>query len=631
MTLRHVRVVVPGIALLMLSAAAAYATTPVPFTVPAPEITALVPFATPPFAKPSVTLMDPAVPSISIELLPTAPALAVTAPLAPRPVAALGADAPAGCDSAAAGSASDLLACGRARLKNGAYDGAAQALQNAIRVAKDRDVIAKDRDVAAKDRDVLIRSRYWLGEALLRLGKIADADAAFRQAASERGGNEYDAWSAHAAGWTALRLDDPARARDMFTRVLAGTVPPAIDGWARHGLGLSLYAAGQHAEAAQAWGELSRRTIPAEIASDVAFWYGDALGRIGDYARAEQQLRTFVNGARAGTIREHPMLAAGIVRLGWWALAAGHPKESAATFKACFASACGRGPKAEQDLAGAGLALALGASGDWNYGRGAARWLGARKSPLVVPISLRMMRVALDAKNSAEALAMAQEVLAGPVTTSVRAWVLMMKGEVLRRGGDRDEARTQYDLAQRMDPGSDVGVYAAYRLAQGDFELREFAAAATGLDVLDHAKVAPDLRAGALLLQGEAAYRAGDHAVATQAFKRLLAEFPGDPQAPLAQLSLAWSAFRQGQPDEARGLFTAFAGARPNDAHTADALTLAAQMTLDAGDLETARQQLDHVIAKYPTRPGTDVARLNRAILMVRSGQHADAQTALQV
>lgn len=620
----HRLFVVPGIALALLSVVAVAhgsTPTPAPFTVPPPDITALVPFAAPPFEKPAVTLVDAAVPAMTIET-PTVPAIPVTMPPTPRPAAALGADVPAGCDTAT-GSASDLLACGQARVKKGDHAGAVQALQGAIKAATSR-------DAATKDRDLLIRSRYWLGEALMRVGKHQEADAAFRQAAAERSGHEYEVLSAHAAGWTALRLDDHARARDLFKRVLAGTVPPVIDGWARHGLALSLYAAGQFAEAAQAWADLSKRTIPADLVPDVAFWYGDTLGRVGDFARAEQNLKTFVAGARPGTLREHPMYAVGLVRLGWWAFAAGRSKDAVTTLRTCFAGPCGRAPKIEQDLAGAGLALALGASGDWNYGRTTARWLGERKSPLAAPISLRMMRVALDAKNAPEALAMAQEVLASQITKPVRAWILMTKGEVLRQAGDRDEARTQYDLAAKMDPGSDVGVYAAYRLAQSDFEMREYAAAAAGLDVVNRAKVAPDLRAGALLLQGESAYRAGNQTIATQAFKRVLAEFPKDPQAAVVQLSLAWSAFRQGQKDEARTLFAAYAAARPNDAHTADALTLAAQITLDGGDFKAARQQFDHVIAKYPSRPGTDFARLNRAILMVRTGQHADATTALR-
>src|SRR5688572_32056317 len=41
---------------------------------------------------------------------------------------------------------------------------------------------------------------------------------------AERSGHEDDVWSAHAAGWTALRHNDAARARELFKRVLAGPV-----------------------------------------------------------------------------------------------------------------------------------------------------------------------------------------------------------------------------------------------------------------------------------------------------------------------------------------------------------------------------------------------------------------------
>src|SRR5439155_24528287 len=121
------------------------------------------------------------------------------------------------------------------------------------------------------------------------------------------------------------------------------------------------------------------------------------------------------------------------------------------------------------------------------------------------------------------------------------AHVVLLKGEGYRLAGNRDEARTQYELAQRMEPSSPTGWYAAYRLAQANFELREYAQASRDLSAVVSGAPSPDARVAALLLRGEAAYYAGDHVTAAAAFKRVLTDVPGHAQAPAARLGLAWS------------------------------------------------------------------------------------------
>ena len=74
---------------------------------------------------------------------------------------------------------------------------------------------------------------------------------------------------------------------------------------------------------------------------------------------------------------------------------------------------------------------------------------------------------------------------------------------------------------------------------------------------------APALRNAALLLQAEAAYAAGDYAAAEAAYARLLSEAPQHPQASLLRLSLAWTALRRDQRDEARRRFLEFAAQYP--------------------------------------------------------------------
>jgi tetratricopeptide (TPR) repeat protein len=208
--------------------------------------------------------------------------------------------------------------------------------------------------------------------------------------------------------------------------------------------------------------------------------------------------------------------------------------------------------------------------------------------------------------------------------------VLLVNGESQRTSGNRDEARTQFDLARQVDPNSLTGWHAALRLARTNFDLREFTQATADVAPVVAAAAPPDVRAAALLLQAEAAYHGGDRAAAAAAFRRFLVEFPGHAEAPSARLGVAWSALRLGQADDARREFLEFARADAQHASTPDALELAAELAIAAGDLDSARQLLDQVVNTYATHPRADFARLNRGILMVRTGQFAEAQSILR-
>src|SRR4029434_5478194 len=98
-----------------------------------------------------------------------------------------------------------------------------------------------------------------------------------------------------------------------------------------------------------------------------------------------------------------------------------------------------------------------------------------------------------------------------------------------------------------MDSPSPTGGYATYRLAQTNFELREFAQAARELPGVVSAAPSTDARVAALLLRGEAAYHGGDHVTAAAAFRRVFVEFPTHPQAPAARLAPA-SALSRSEP-----------------------------------------------------------------------------------
>lgn len=581
-----------------------------PLEPPPPDLRHLVQFAQAPLDKPAV-VPDVPLPEPPVEVA-TLPPARVVLPTAVRPMAFLPPTRPLPCvvGSWLRISPSESLECARARLVRQEYDEAVPSLEHVVR--------------AGGEPDLLDEARYWLAEIYYRQGRVEQADWLFRQVAQTR--SEWRVWSLHASGWTALWLGDAGRAREAFARALAGPVPAPIDGWARHGLGLASYAVGRHEDAQRAWAELLARNTAPALSRDVVFWHAEASARVGQRDKAVAGLASFVQGG------PHPLLDTARLRLGWWALAAGQEAQAVTAFRAYLGGSRSAGtPQAvaatERDYAEAGLARALVATGDLPGARATVAGLVARRSPLAVPVMLRLAAAASDPRHRAERDAIVQDLLAGSLTPPVRAWVLLVKGESERLAGNRDQARTEFELASRMGAGTPIGWEAAFRLARVNFELREFAQAVRDLaPVLAVPAASPELRRATLLLQGEAAYQSGDYGVAAAAFRRALVEFPGAPQAGLTRLAVAWASVRIGRNAEARREFLDFARSAPDDPHAVDALVLATEQSIIGGDLQMARQLLDETIRAHPTHPRTDFARLNRAILLVRDGDPKAAQ-----
>lgn len=580
------------------------AATPRPFMPPPPDLAPLVSFVAAPLDKPPV-LAEVPMPAAPVEL-PPLPAATLVLPAAEKPAAFVQPPRTLPCIGAWTGVASESLECGRARFQRAEYDEATRALETATR--------------PGVERDVLREARYWLGESYYRLGRFEQADWLFRQVAQETPRHEWSVWALHSSGWTALRVGDATRAREAFTTVLSSAAPAPIEGWARHGLGLANYGLGRHEEAQQAWALLLQRGAPPALSRDVLFWHGEALGRVGQASRAVGDLRRFLDGGA------HALVPSAQLRLAWWTLVAGQGPDALAAFRAYLSQP----PSViSREWGQAGLALAQLATGDWAGARETAAALGAQRSPLALPLQLRLLRSALDSPAAADAAPIATDLLGASLAPPARAWVLMAKGEIDRAQGNRDEARTQFDLARQAAGGPPATWQATFRLARVNFELREFSQALTDLRPLTAATLPPNLQLAALILHGEAAYHAGDHAAAGAAFRRALIEFPQTSESAMLRLAVAWSLLRQGRGDVARREFLEFARVAPDHPHAADALVLAAEQAVAAGDLEGARALLDRIVQTYPTHPRTDFARLNRGILMVRAGDGAAARTAL--
>jgi len=593
------RLLALGVMWLALTAA-----TPLPLTPPPPDLAPLVPFAAAPVDKPAL-VTDVKLPSASIEL-PPLPLAAITAPAGDKPTAPVQPPRTLPCIGAWTGAASESLECGRSRFAKGEYEEAVRALESAGK--------------PGTEREIATEARYWLGETYYRLGRIDQADWLFRQVGMDLR-QEWGPWAVHSSGWTALRMNEPARARDAFTALLARPVPVPLDTWGRFGLGLANYALGRPDDALAAFGMLQQRPVSAVLSRDVPFWRGDALGRAGDAARAADELKRFVDSGA------HPLLATAQLRQAWWTMMAGRNADAVAGFRRYLASAPAG---SEREWGEAGLALALLGTGDWGAARDAVTALGARKSALAMPLRLRLVQGAVDSSKPVDVGPIVQDLLSGDLTPAMRSWVLLVKGEVDRAQGNRDEARTQFELARTVGAGTPLAAQAAFRLARINFELREYPQALNDLGPLAAAPLPADLRIAVLILQGEAAYQAGDHATAGGAFRRVLLEYPNAPQTPMVRLAAAWTSLRQGRPETARREFLDFAKASPDSPYAVDALVLAAELATEAGDLEAAGQLLERIVQTYPTHPRTDFARLNRGILLVRTGDSAAAQTVLR-
>jgi TolA-binding protein len=573
---------------------------------PPPDAAALVPLASPPLDKPPVPL--PAVPlpppPVGMPELPPAP---MVGNLGERPVAPLAPPRFLACNPVGSlfGVASELIECGRARYQRGELDEARDVLERAVQSATERGQIRE--------------ARYWLGETLLRLGKPADVERLMLQVQQDDPRGELGMYATHQLGWVSLELGKPDRALTYFDSLLKSGAPPALIPYARHGRGLALYGLKRYPEARDTWAGLLNQSAPRAVAWEGTFWLGDTLGRLGDYPGAVQRLQTFVSGG------PQVLIDSGLLRLGWWSRAAGQPLDAAKSYRGMLSAY----PRSrEAPWARAGLVQALLDLDDYAAARDEAKKLeqADRNGPLVVPVRLLMSRWATEKARLDEAREINDDLLARTLDPATRSYVLTMSAETSRLNRQIDEARDRFELV-RTAPGSPaLAAYAALRLAQMDFDTREFARARDGARKLQADAAAPaEIRAVAGVLGGEAAYWARDYAQAVALYNAFLTSHPTQPGAPMVSLALGWAELRSGKPDAARQRWTRFAQQAQTDPRAPEALVLAAELAGRAGDWAGAQSLLDQVVDRYPNSEYAEVATLNRAILAVRGGRAADS------
>ena len=576
------------------------------FTLPPPDLAALVQLAAPPLDKPPVPLPAVALPPppLAMPELPPAP---LVGNLGERPVAPLPPPRFLACNPVGSlfGVASELIECGRARYQRGELEEGREVLEKAVQ--------------AATERGQIREARYWLGETLLRLNsKPNEVERLMLQVQQDDPRGELGLYAAHQLGWIYLELDRPDRALTYFDNLLKGGAPPAMISYARHGRGLALYGLKRYPEARDTWVGLLNQSAPRAVAWEGTFWLGDTLGRLGDYPGAVQRIQTFVSGG------PQVLIDSGLLRLGWWNRAAGQPLEAVKAYRGMLSAY----PQSREVVwARAGLVEALLDLGDYPAARDEAKKLvpADKTGALAVAAWVRMSRWATENARFEEAREINDELLARTLDPATRSYVLLLSAEASRLAGKVDEARDRFELVRRAPGSPAVGAYAALRLAQMDFDSREFAKARDGARKVQADPAAPaEIRAGALVLGGEAAYWAGDYAQAATLYGGFLSSYPAQPEAPMVSLALGWAELRGGKPAAARQRWARFAQQAQADPRAPEALVLAAELAGRAGDWAGAQSLLDQVVDRYPNSEYVEVAMLNRAILAVRGGRAAD-------
>jgi len=589
------------------AALVAAAPAPAPVVLPPPDLAPLVEIAGAALEKPSLPVPELPIPAppATLPALPT-PRL-VLDPTITKPVVAMRA---VSCNLVGTllGSVSALVDCGRENYDNGRYGKAVQYFEDAL---------GKD-----PDRDAARLARYWRGETLYKVNRIAEADKDFVQVAKEGPADDLASFALNSSGWTALQLGQPARALDAFDGALGrpGAPSQSLLVSARRGRALALSLLGRWEEARQAWTKLGDGA-PAALAREARFWLGECLGRLGQYGPAVDQLGRFVKDAPPPAL-----LSTALLHLGWWLDRADRPVEAVKVYRTLLATL---GESQERDLVDIGLVQALLGAGDWSGAQQAVKPLRERASPFGVATLLAMAGWAA-ARDPAAAHVFDQQLLARTLSPAERAWLLFVEGEVFRREGNRDEARTRYDLARMTDSASPLGGRASLRLAQLNFDFREFAQVATDTGVLLAQPITNDVREPAFVLAGESAYYAGDFEAAVKTFRRFVDEFRASPAVAAATLSIGWAELRRGHDADARRIFTSFARERPQDPLAPDALELSAELAASAGDTAEAIALFEEMNARYPDHPRADLARLNHAIVLLRTGRAIEAQPLLR-
>jgi TolA-binding protein len=531
----------------------------------------------------------------------------------------------------------------------------------------------------------------YLGELASRLGDQDDARSAYEKALSLAPSGRLADRVRYGLARTLAAQKDPAGARRRLDEILQAGSPEWSDK-ARLQRGLIALAAGDAAAARIDFEALERETPASPLVPEARLRDAEALDRLGLADEAETRLQAIAQSDGPLSLQASYNLADLLLRRkkpaealavcdAALARGGGSPASPLLMFRSAEAAdAAGRpddardrylklaqdSPKDEWAddalLRGAELTLK---KGDPAQARELAASLPRRfpASPLKSAARLVEGRAALDAKDTAAAIAILEPLAADPaLDPKLAPSVRLALGLSYRAAGQPDRART---LLSAM---SDAPPDAQYLLGVENFDAKQYDDAITGLEAYLAAKPTGELAADALGLIAQAHQAAGRDDEAATALEKLADAFPTSAAltsarlrlgeaaldagrfdqverlaAPVADTAtdvgsrtrglylLGWSRLELGQPDEALARLDALIQGAPDDPLAADAALARARALADLGRTDEAlavyTQASDQYVAKRPRVAA--MARLARGRLLARLGRHAEAADTL--
>ena len=509
-----------------------------------------------------------------------------------------------------------LTECGMARVSSGNYREAREAFEESI---------------AIDPRGAQAATAYiWLGELALLEATGTASPAASRAERAYLAGLPLappPPLVPHAEvglGLLALRRGAAAEAEASLERALNATPPQPLALVARYLLGVARLLQDRPAEAVALWDEIVQSGASGAILTELQFWRGVALARLGDPNGALDLLNQFATT----TPVNHPLRGDALVQAGWIAL----ERNAGDVAVKRFLEADATNPRPElRAQIRAGLVRAYLAVGDTGRAAAAARQLKAESSrdPLV-PAALLLIADAAKARGAQnEATDIYREILLLPLPPPTQEYVRYRLGEQLEHEGRLLEAKDHYRELRDKGREEAVAQRATYRLGLVALRENDTASARREGEALLRAGILPELREGALLLVAESAARGDDPNRAAAVLRTALRDYPDSPLAARTRLALGWALLRDGVAESAIREWRE--AATKADLETqALALLAVADVALRQGREAEALEALRGVAAPPPGLRNADALLLNRGILALRTQAYADAVQTLE-
>lgn len=232
----------------------------------------------------------------------------------------------------------------------------------------------------------------------------------------------------------------------------------------------------------------------------------------------------------------------------------------------------------------------------------------------------------------ASALAQFDAVLTNQAATSLRGQAQLLRGWALWLAGRNAESRSAFADAVLALPVSEDQAVARFKMGDSAFRMQDFKSAVT-----NYAAVAKDysglpsvtnrLVEPALYQLLRASLAAEDSQYASQAFRRLVTEYPAGASAQSGMLLMGQRSAQGSEPDAARKLFSDFLAKYPDSDLAPQAQLALARICEQAGKHDDAISEYKTWAGKFPSHPLLPLAEYGQAWNHYMAGRDTNAFT----